>query len=323
MTILVTGANGFVGSALCRHLIADGRHVRAVVRSQIPAQSTSLSPDVAQISSIDAGTSWSSTLHGIDSVVHLAARVHVMDETVADPLHAFRRVNVDGTTNLARQAAAAGAKRFVFVSSVKVNGEETAPGAAFSADDVPNPQDPYGVSKLEAEQGLKSVADETGLEVVIVRPPLIYGAGVKANFARMMAWLARGRPLPLGAVQGNRRSLLALDNLVDLLSVCLEHPAAAGQIFMASDGEDLSTTDLLRRLARALGTNPRLISIPPALLRLGAQTVGKGDIAQRLLGNLQVDSAPTRERLGWTPPLSVDEGLRRAAEGYLKGQRVS
>jgi UDP-glucose 4-epimerase len=244
--------------------------------------------------------------------MHCAARVHVMAESVADPLAEFRRVNVQGTLNLARQAAAAGVRRFVFVSSIKVNGEATQLGRPFMADDAPAPLDAYGVSKMEAEQGLLETARQTGMEVVIIRPPLVYGPGVKANFAAMMRWLRCGVPLPLGAIH-NQRSLVALDNLVDLIVTCLTHPAAANQTFLVSDGEDVSTTELLRRMGQALGRPARLIPVPVSWLKLAATLVGKPDVAQRLCGSLQVDIEKTRRLLVWTPPISLDEGLRRAA----------
>ena len=266
-------------------------------------------------------TDWADALDGVTCTVHCAARVHVMQDASRDPLQAYRNVNVQGTLNLARQAASAGAVRFVFISSIKVNGEATTPGQSFSADDVPAPLDPYGISKMEAEHGLREIADETGMEVVIIRPPLVYGPGVKANFLAMMRWLSRGIPLPLGAID-NRRSLVALDNLVDLIVTCIDHPAAANQTFLVSDGEDLSTTDLLRRMGRALGKPARLLPVPPALLKAGAALVGKPELAQRLCGSLQVDISKTRELLGWTPPITVDEGLRRAAEGFRRETAV-
>jgi nucleoside-diphosphate-sugar epimerase len=257
-------------------------------------------------------------LAGVDAVVHLAARVHIMEERAADPLAAFRAVNTSGTLNLARQAAETGVRRFVFVSSVKVNGEETTPGSPFRHDDLPNPEDPYGISKREAEDGLLELAAQSGMDVVIVRPPLVYGPGVKANFAAMMRAVQRGLPLPLGAVTHNRRSLVALDNLVDLLITCLDHPAAANQTFLVSDGEDLSTADLLRWLGRAMNKPARLFPVPVPLLRAGAALLGKRDVARRLLGNLQIDISHTRETLGWTPPITVDEGLRRAVAGLRR-----
>jgi len=312
MTLLVTGASGFVGQAVCRQAAARGLRVRAVVRDAYPEID---GVAFAKVPGLDAATDWTSALADCRSVVHAAARVHIMSDTASDPLAEFRRVNVQGTLQLARQAAAAGVRRFVFVSSVKVHGESTTPGHPFTAHDTPAPEDPYGISKLEAEQGLRQIAAETGLEVAIVRPPLVYGPGVKANFASLLRWLGRGRPLPLGAVHDNRRSLVALDNLVDLLLACADHPAAAHQTFLVSDGEDLSTTALLQRMGQALNRPVRLLPVPPALLRLGALVLGKSDVAQRLLGSLQVDIGHTRATLGWSPPISVDEGLRRAASG--------
>lgn len=311
-TLLVTGATGFVGGAVCRQAVHAGIRVRGAVRS--PGR-TSPGVDEVTVPSLDEAADWKQALQGCRAVVHAAARVHVMVESATDPLSEFRRVNLQGTLHLAREAAAAGVQRFVFVSSVKVHGESTAPGAPFSWNQLPAPQDPYGISKAEAEQGLRQIATRTGMEVSIVRPPLVYGPGVKANFATLLRWLARGRPLPLGAVHQNRRSLVALDNLVDLLLTCAEHPAAANQTFLVSDGEDLSTTELLQRMGQALHRPARLLPVPSALLRWGAMALGKADVAQRLLGSLQVDIDHTRNILNWTPPISVDEGLRRAAAG--------
>jgi UDP-4-keto-D-QuiNAc 4-reductase len=318
MRTLVTGASGFVGTGLIRHLMRDpARQVVAPYRTR-PL------PEHSQLLSIKTGeradrNDWRKALDGVSSVIHLAARVHVMNDTSSDPLAEFRRTNVDGTLNLARQCADAGVRRFVFVSSIKVNGEATAAGHAFRADDPPQPADPYGVSKFEAEQGLRELARLTGLELVIVRPPLVYGPGVRANFLSMMAWLRAGIPLPLGAID-NRRSLVALDNLCDLLVCCMQHPAADGQVFLAGDGEDVSTPELLRRLGRALGRRARLLPIPPTLLRASLGLLGKGDIAQRLCSSLQVDISAARKHLGWQPPISLDEGLRRAAVAFLDGQ---
>ena len=266
--------------------------------------------------SLSSETDWTVALANVDKVVHLAARVHVMSDKSTDPLAEFRQVNVDGTAALARQAAVAGVRRFVFLSSVKVNGEFTEVGESFSADDIPASEDPYGVSKYAAEQLLRQIAAETGMEVVIIRPPLVYGPGVKANFESMMRWLARGVPLPLAAVTNNRRSLVALDNLVDLIVSCLHHPAAANQTFLVSDGEDISTAELLKRMGAAMGKPARLFYVPPALLKLGATLLNKPGIYQRLCGSLQLDITKTRQLLGWAPPVSVDEGLRRAAEGF-------
>jgi len=313
MTTLVTGANGFVGSALCARLLRDGASVRAAVRS---LNSQPGGAEAFAIRGLSSETDWTAALKNVEHVVHLAARAHVMSDRSPDPLAEFRRVNVEGTEALARQAAAAGVKRFVFLSSIKVNGEFTERGQPFTADDVPAPEDPYGVSKYEAEQLLQQMAAETGMEVVIIRPPLVYGPGVKGNFRSMMRWLARGVPLPLAAVTQNRRSLVALDNLVDLIVTCLNHPAAANQTFLVSDGEDLSTAELLKRMGAAMGHPARLFYLPPALLKLGATVLNKPAIYQRLCGSLQLDIAKTRQLLGWTPPVSVDEGLRRAAEGF-------
>lgn len=249
-------------------------------------------------------------------MVHAAARVHMIGDSALDPADAYRAVNVDGTLCLARQSAVAGVRRFVFLSSIKVNGEETKLGRAFAAGDAPSPQDAYALSKAEAEAGLRALAAETGMEVVIVRPPLIYGPGVKANFLSLMRALRRGVPLPLGAVENNRRSLVALDNLVDLIVTCIDHPAAANQTFLVSDGEDLSTAGLLRRLAAAMGVPARLLPVPVSLLQGATAVLGKGEMMRRLCGNLQVDIEETRSVLGWRPPVNVDEGLRRAAEGF-------
>lgn len=292
MSLLITGGTGFVGRALVKRL--SGRQVTLATRSDSAA--------------------WHQVLAGITTVVHLAARVHVMHDTEVDPLAAFRAVNVAETLSLARQAVAAGIRRFVFISSIKVNGETTELVRPFTANDEPAPLDPYGISKMEAEQGLREIAAETGMEVVIIRPPLVYGPGVKANFQTMMRWLGSGVPLPLGAIN-NRRSMVALDNLVDLIVTCIDHPSAANQTFLVSDGEDLSTTQLLQRLGLALGKPARLIPVPVLLLKVGAALLGKPAIAQRLCGSLQVDILKTQKLLGWTPPLSVDEGLKRAAEG--------
>jgi len=293
LSLLITGGKGFVGRALVERL--GDQPVRLATRYD--------------------SADWHAALIGITTVVHLAARVHVMHDTAADPLTAFRAVNVEGTLRLARESATAGVKRFVFVSSVKVNGESTLPDVPFSADDIPAPLDNYGVSKMEAEQGLRGIALKTGMEVVIIRPPLVYGPGVKANFAAMMRWLRRGVPLPLGAIH-NQRSLVALDNLVDLIVTCLTHPAAANQTFLVSDGEDVSTTELLRRMGQAMGYPARLIPVPANWLKLAATMVGKEDVAQRLCSSLQVDIAKTRDLLGWRPPLSLDQGLKKAAEDY-------
>ena len=313
MKALVTGASGFVGRAVLLRLNGMSG-VTAIGSVRAAAMFADTGAPLAKVGELSAHTDWSGALAGVQAVVHTAARVHVMLEAAANPLAEFRRVNVQGTLNLARQAVAAGVRRFVFVSSIKVNGEATQLGRPFTAGDAPAPLDAYGVSKMEAEQGLRGVAAQTGMEVVIIRPPLVYGPGVKANFAAMMRWLRRGVPLPLGAIH-NQRSLVALDNLVDLIVTCLTHPAAGNQTFLVSDGEDVSTTELLRRMGQALDRPARLLPVPADWLKLAAAMVGKRDVARRLCGSLQVDIEMTQRLLGWTPPLSLDEGLKKAAEG--------
>ncbi len=310
--IIVTGGSGFVGRTLCAELALRRCDVSRIVRDLSPPRGAQ--PGLVYISRIDASTHWLPTLSGAKAIVHLAARVHVMQDTTADPIAAFRAVNVGGTLNLARQAADAGVKRFVFVSTAKVNGESTQPDRPFTEADIPNPQDAYSLSKYEAEQGLRQISADTGMEVVIIRPPLVYGPGVKANFATLMQAVRQGRPLALGSVN-NRRSLVALDNLVDFIMVCMEHPEAANQTFLVSDGNDLSTTELVRGLARAAGVSPRLLPVPVWALQAGAMLLGKEDEVQRLCGSLQVDISKARHLLGWRPPVVVEEGLRRAVAG--------
>ncbi len=307
--ILVTGANGFVGRALMAETRARRIDARGAVREGAIG-------DEVEIGNVGPETDWTASLRGVACVIHTAARVHVMRETAEDPLRHFRAVNVEGTLNLARQAVAAGSRRFVFVSTIKVNGESTSPGRPFTADDKPHPADAYAISKFEAEKGLRRLAGEAGIEVVIVRPPLVYGPGVKGNFARLVEWLAKGLPLPLGAVD-NRRSLVAIENLVDLILSCADHPAAADRTWLVSDGEDLSTPSLLRRLGDALGKRAHLVPVPTGLLRVAAAAVGRRDSAERLLGSLQLDISPTRDLLDWNPPLTVDEGLQRVAHDFL------
>lgn len=308
LSLLVTGATGFVGRAVCEEALARDYMVKRAVR-----MGEATANDVF-VGDINAFTDWNRALQGVDVVVHLAARVHMMEEAEADPLTKFREVNVLGTKNLARQAAAAGVKRLVYISSVKVNGEVTTAGQPFTVDHIPAPQDPYGVSKHEAEQVLRQISGETGLEVVIIRPPLIYGPGVKANFKSLIRWLSCGVPLPLAAATENRRSLVALDNLVDLILTCLNHPAAVNQTFLVCDGEDVSTVDLLRRMGEALGHPARLFYMPPGLLKFGAAVLSKHNIYQRLYGSLQIDMGKTRELLAWAPPISVDEGIKRTVK---------
>jgi nucleoside-diphosphate-sugar epimerase len=303
--ILVTGATGFVGRAVCAALSERRTAHRPMSRNPTPG--------FQAIGEIDASTDWSQALAGIDTVVHLTARVHVMNDDAADPLAAFRAANVDATLNLARQAAAAGARRFIFMSSVKVNGEATEKGRPFRASDAPHPEDPYGRSKWEAEQALLALGRETGLEIVVIRPPLVYGPGVKANFASMVKWVRRGIPLPLGRVQ-NRRSLIFVGNLADFVLLCCTHPAVAGRTFLVSDGTDVSVADLLRRLADAMGARSRLLPVPPSLLQLAASLLGRQAAAGRLLDSLQVDMEETQLVTGWSPRYTMDQGLLLTVE---------
>jgi nucleoside-diphosphate-sugar epimerase len=308
--LLVTGAGGFVGRALTLEAVARGFSVRAASRrySAFPA-----TIECVSVGDIDGCTDWLNALKDCDVVVHLAARVHVMDDNTSDPLTEFRKVNVDGTLNLACQAVVAGVKRFVFISSIGVNGAETF-SSPFVVHDEPAPRSPYAVSKHEAELGLQALALKTGMELVIIRPPIVYGANAPGNFGSLMRWLSRGLPLPLGAIY-NARSMVALDNLVDLLVLCLKHPAAAGQTLLVSDGEDVSTTALLRRTAKAMCKKSLLIPVPALVLECSAAVLGKRDVMQRLCGSLQVDVTKTRQILGWTPPLTLDQGLKKAVEG--------
>ncbi|WP_454910980.1 UDP-glucose 4-epimerase family protein [Stutzerimonas chloritidismutans] len=318
MRVLLTGATGFVGRGLLERMSAlVNLELIAAVRKPVSGFPENVTSHV--IAGLEADTDWRKVLDGVEVVIHSAARVHVMHEQTSDPLAEFRKVNVDGTLSLARQAAAAGVRRFVFISSIKVNGEGTPVNVPYLADAQPAPADPYGISKIEAEKGLRALAAETGMEVVIIRPVLVYGPGVKANFLNMMRWLHKGVPLPFGAIH-NRRSLVALDNLVDLIVTCIDHPAAANQTFLVSDGEDLSTTELLRRMGVALGKPARLLPVPSRLLEVGATILGKKALSQRLCGSLQVDISKTRELLNWTPPLSVDEALRKTAKHFLEQQ---
>ena len=305
---LVTGANGFLGRAVLAALEERGIPVRAAVRT------LGLNHDVA-VGDIGPSTNWVSAMEGVDTIVHTAARTHVMNESALDPLSEYRKVNVEGTLNLARQAATANVRRFIFISSVKVNGEKSPPGRPFLMDDPPAPSDAYAVSKWEAEVGLARVAKDTGMEVVIIRPPLVYGPGVRANFLRMMRWVNSGMPLPLGSIH-NKRSLVALDNLVDLIMVAIEHPAAANQTFFASDGEDLGTTELLQQLGTALGKPARLIPVPVTVLNFIASLLGRKHLAQRLCASLQIDISKTRALLGWEPPVSVNEALRKTTRDF-------
>lgn len=312
-TILITGATGFIGLALVQSLLDQHTTVIAGVRQH----TATLPQSVTQVELGDLAQPHKQYdfLQDIGVIIHTAARAHIMQESASNPLAEFRKINTVGTLNLARQAAQAGVKRFIFISSIKVNGEMTEPGAPFTAENKQVPTDPYGLSKYEAEQGLMALADETGMEVVIIRPPLVYGPGVKANFAAMINWINKGVPLPFGAIH-NQRSLVALDNLVSFIMLCIDHPKAANEIFLIADGEDVSTTELLQKVAKALGKNTCLLPIPTRWMNLAAQLISKRDVAQRLFSSLQIDNSKARNLLGWHPVSSMDQQLRKTAKKY-------
>jgi len=318
MTTLVTGGSGFVGRALLAALVRNDVAVRSSIRVRGYVGTNIYNTHVPTylVGDIGPATDWTDALDGVQTVVHLAARVHVMKESAVDPLAAFRHVNTLGTTRLASMAAQAGVRRLVYVSTIKVNGESTV-DRAFHEDDKLRPSGSYAISKWEAEQALRRISAETGIEIVIVRPPLVYGPGVGGNFLAMLKWMDRGIPLPLASVD-NQRSFVGLNNLVSLLMACLSHPRAAGEVFLASDGEDLSTPELLRRTAQALGKSPHLFPFPVSMLRMTARLLAKGEACERLCGSLAVDSSKARRLLGWSPVSSVDDELRRIAEWYIR-----
>jgi nucleoside-diphosphate-sugar epimerase len=309
---LLTGATGFIGQNVARGLLAYGARVAVTVR-HVPAEMVGIPSgcEMYGVGDINSQTDWLLALRGVQTVVHCAARAHVMRAQATDALAACREVNMAGTLRLARQASAAGVQRFVFLSSLGANGSQTEPGQPFSEADQPRPHNAYALSKWEAEQGLQKIATETGLEVVIIRPPLVYGFNAPGNFGSLTRAVKHGIPLPLGAVH-NKRSLVALDNLVDFIVTCITHHQAANQTFLVSDGQDLSTADLVRGMAQAAGVPARLLPVPVWALQAGAALLGKRDAVQRLCGNLQVDISKARSLLGWVPPVSVEEGLRRA-----------
>lgn len=316
----MTGASGFVGRALAERIACDPKlRLRTASRSgQLPSLAGIEHCNVGELS---AHTEWHAALISVDTVVHTAARAHVIREQAADPQAEFTRINVDATVHLARQSAEMGVRRFIFISSIKVNGETTLPGKPFTADDVPSPTGPYAVSKQWAEEGLKRIAAASAIELVIIRPPLIYGPGVKARFRMLMEWIHRSRPLPFATVQ-NRRSLVALDNLIDLILTCIDHPRAANQTFLVSDGEDLSVAELARRIGSAMGTPARLFPLPQWLLRGTAAALGKRAAAQRLLDSLQVDIEKNRALLNWRPPIGVDQALLDTARDFLRSSKA-
>ncbi|MEB0139892.1 MULTISPECIES: NAD-dependent epimerase/dehydratase family protein [unclassified Undibacterium] len=310
-TILITGASGFLGSAAARYFLARGQ--RLVCPSRQPLTWQAAGMDNPIMPELAADNDWSPSLDGVAAVIHCAARVHVMQETASDPLAQFRAVNVAATLSLARQAAAAGVRHFIFISSVKVNGEVTAAGSAFRETDTPQASDPYGVSKCEAETALLALAASSSMAITIIRPPLIYGPGVKANFLSMLRWLKRGLPLPLASTN-NRRSFVYIENLLSLIDTCLFHPRARGEVFLVSDGGDVSTADLLRACGHSLRRPARLWPCPPALLLWLAQAAGRRGAAERLCWSLQVDISKAQTLLGWTPPFSLQQGLQVTVE---------
>jgi nucleoside-diphosphate-sugar epimerase len=314
--VLVTGATGFVGRPLCEQLIQNSFGVRGSVRITETPINLPVGVQAAEISSIGSATDWTTALTGIDIVIHLAARVHVMVDTSEDPLEAYRQVNVAGTENLARQAVACNVKRLVFISTVKVHGEET--DLPYTELDILAPEDPYGVSKQEAEDVLRQVAAETGLEVVVIRTPLVYGPGVKANFLRLIETVQRGIPLPLACLR-NSRSLIGLRNLVDAIITCATHPQSAGNSYLVSDGEDVSTPELVRRISTAFGRSSRLFPVPLPLMRLAGILTGKGTAVDRLAGSLTVDTTKIRRELGWQPPYTMEQELFETA-GWFRNR---
>jgi nucleoside-diphosphate-sugar epimerase len=317
MRLLVTGATGFVGRRLCDRLENEGYFVRAAVRDRESAQR--VGGEIAVVGAIDESTNWAHPLAGVDVIVHLAARVHIMKDTASDPLAAFRTVNVRGTENLAWAAARQDVRRFVYVSSIIVNGESTT-SDALRADQPPRPEDPYAVSKCEAEQVLRQIANATGLEVAIVRPPLVYGPRVRGNFLRLLSVVRRGIPLPFASVT-NRRSMIYVDNLASALVACVVNPRAAGHTYLVSDNDDLSTPELVRRIGNAIGKQARLLHCPVSVLRAAAALSGKSHQMKRLIGSLQIDISAIRADLGWSPPFNVDEGLSDTARWFVSESR--
>ena len=319
--LLLTGATGFVGSAIQKRIVADGNYDLTIAVRNINEQSETLR--IVKVDDLTATTDWNDALKNIDVVIHTAARVHVMDDKSADPLTEFRKVNVDGTLNLARQAVEAGVKRFIFISSIKVNGEGTELGHPYTADSQPNPTDPYGISKYEAEQGLLKIAEITALEVVIVRPTLVYGNNVKGNFQSLMKWTYKGLPLPVGGITTNLRSLVSLDNLTDFIITCIDHPNAKNEVFLVSDDDDISTAGLLDEIAKGLGVKNKAVNIPPKLINTAADALGKPGIAQRLSGSLQVDISKAKDLLGWKPKHAASESIQKTAKFYKSNLTAS
>jgi nucleoside-diphosphate-sugar epimerase len=315
--LLITGSTGFLGKALCKNLKIKKHLIHTAIRSenQILIEGTK-SFNVGDICST---TKWKNALMGIDCVIHCAARTHVMKEEKKNQLLSYRKINVEGTKNLAIQAASQGVKRFIFISSIKVNGEQTVGCSSFNSNNNPKPEDAYGISKWEAEQTLWNISKLTGLEVVIIRPPLVYGEEVKGNFLRLLDLIYKGVPLPLAGIKNNR-SFLGIENLIDAITQCIDHPKASGNTFLISDLECISTSDLINKLARLMKKPSRLFSVPISLIKLIGYITGKSLEIKRLLYSLQVDSSNIRKALGWTPPFSLDEGLKKTVKWYLNSR---
>ena len=316
MKICVTGASGFIGKALCVQLLKEQYSVVATVRNtKLPSLSAQKNLKISEIANIDINSNWSEILSGINCIIHCAARVHVIKESEVDSLSIYRRINVEGTRNLAQQAFSAGVKRLIFLSSIKVNGENTN-GSYFKHTDTPFPKDAYSISKWEAEQVLQEISKQTGLEVVIVRVPLVYGKEVKGNFLHLLNIVAKGIPLPFSKVK-NLRSFLGLDNLINFLIHCIHHPKASGQTFLLSDGEDISTCDLIKKLAKGMQKPSRLFPAPIFFLRFLGRVLSKSLEMDRALNSLQIDSSFTFKFLGWKPTASINEGLHKTVQWYL------
>jgi len=314
-SVLITGAGGFIGSALCAKILAKGWQVRGTFRFESDVSRLPDGVEAVSTASIDSDTKWDDALSGVDTVVHLAARVHVMNDVSPDPLAEYRKVNVKGTKCLAVAAANAGVKRFLYISSIKVNGEGRA--APYREDEEPAPQDPYGVSKWEAEQELHKISVKTGMETVILRPPLVYGPRVKANFMRLVSLVKFGIPLPFGCIK-NRRSLIYIGNLIDAIRICMTNPNATGKTYLVSDGEDVSTPELIRRIGAASGRRALLLPVPVWIMRMAGRITGKYDEVERLVGSLTVDISKIRRELEWKPPYTMENGLRETAKWYAK-----
>ncbi len=317
MEIVLTGMSGFVGQALLPRLLNKENNIRAAVRSLNKALDGQISQ--FSIDNICKNQNWKNIVTGADIVIHCAARVHIMDDSASNPLDEFREVNTYGTLNLAQQAADAGVKRFIFISSIKVNGESTVLGFPFKPDDTFIPTDPYGLSKYQAEIGLHKIAKETGMEVVVIRPTLVYGPDVKANFASLLNLVSKGLPLPFGCITTNKRSLVSTTNLADLIMTCIDHPKAANQVFLVSDDNDISTSSMVKEMSNALGKPNRMLPVPLWCFSV-ARLFNKQVVVSRLLGSLQVDISHTKETLGWAPPQTIKQGFKETAVSFLKNR---